>query len=168
MERTLTTDELDKLTGLAVLFTHAADIVVTKMQETYELQYRKTNEYKALCKKNGKPQADEIVKGEVRRILRHDEKFNVGQWLKKADELHTITERITARSMECIGKAGECDMFKSYDYLMTDANNFCRLALYLYNIPDADYLKFESTMKAMAKEKKIAADVIEDFRSPEV
>lgn len=157
----LTTQEMDALTGLMIVLFHAGERCSQLIAQQYELQYKQSQVYKALCKKYGKTQADLIVKEQTQRILTQADKMQVKRICKQAEDLHRSIERMTGFAIE-IGEQEQA--FDNFDALLNDANNVCKLAAYYANIiTEEDMLKADGTLKTLAKGQRISETIMQEF-----
>lgn len=157
----LTTQEMDTLTGLMIVLFHAGERCSQIIAQQYAAQYKTSQDYKVLCKRLGKVQADLILKEQTEKILTQADKMQVKRIIKQAEELHRSLERMTDFA---ISVGNQENVGDNFDALLNDANNVCKLAAYYANIiTEEDMLKADSALKALAKGKRIPDTIMKEF-----
>lgn len=99
MKETLEIKDLDFLANLMLVFFHAGEICIRATEDYFKDRYRASQEYQQLRKKYGKAQADMIVGDEVKRLLRHNEKYQYGKIIKHVEQLKSMMSEVTAISI---------------------------------------------------------------------
>lgn len=160
---TLTETDIDVLSGMMIIFLHAAEKCIRTMELHYEAEYRAGKDYKKLCKIYGKPRADQIVKEQTRKVIRGDERNKLGKILKTAEDFHKHMESLTESGMKAHTEdTNDC---KTFDAIQHDTNFLCYLYALMGNCIGADdELKIISTIKALAKGTRVADNVLEKFK----
>ena len=152
---------MDALTGMMIVLFHAGERCSQIITKQYELQYKQSQDYKVLCKRYGKPQADLIVKEQTERILTQADKMQVKRIIKQAEDLQRTIDKMTDIAI-AVGDLEQA--FDNFDALLNDANNVCKLMGYYANIiTEEDLLKADSTLKILAKGKRIPDAIMEQF-----
>ena len=129
--------------------------------------YQKTKDYKKLVKMHGKTRADEIVRQTCHdQLFNHDEMYNVGTILRKADELKTWLDRLFNVGIkvhnsvpEAASKEWEMD-----ESLMHDGKLLAYRHALMCCIEPSDDIKLDSTLKVLAKDNTISDRIIERLK----
>lgn len=152
---------MDTLTGLMIVLFHAGERCSQVIAQQYAAQYKTSQDYKVLCKRLGKVQADLILKEQTEKILTQADKMQVKRIIKQAEELHRSLERMTDFA---IAVGNQENVGDNFDALLNDANNVCKLAAYYANIiTEEDMLKADSALKALAKGKRVPDTIMQEF-----
>ena len=155
----LTDTDLDVLSGMMVIFLHSAERIIKIMEMEYERRYRAGKEYKQYVKRFGKAKTDELVKQEVRRVVRGDERNQLGKILKAGKDYQRLIEVLnkTARNAH---KEGVTE-WDSFDAIIHDVNMLCYIYGLIGNCPnDDDEIKLLSTLKLLAKGDRVSPRVL--------
>mgnify|MGYP003411955236 FL=1 len=157
----LTPQEMDALTGMMIVLFHAGERCSQIIMQQYAAQYKASQDYKLLCKRCGKAQADLIVKEQTEKILTQADKMQVKRIVKQAEDLQRSIEKMTTIAIQVGDQANACDNF---DALLNDANNVCKLMGYYANLmTEEDMLKADSALKLLAKGKRVPENVMQQF-----
>ena len=157
----LTPQEMDALTGMMIVLFHAGERCSQIIMQQYAAQYKASQDYKVLCKRCGKAQADLIVQEQTEKILTQADKLQVKRIVKQAEDLQRSIEKMTTIAIQVGDQANACDNF---DALLNDANNVCKLTGYYANIiTEEDMLKADSALKLLAKGKRVSEKVMQQF-----
>lgn len=159
INESLTDTDLDVLSGMMVIFLHSAERIIEIIELEYERRYRAGKEYKQYIKQLGKAATDEIVKREVKHIVRGDERNQLGRILKAGKDFHRLIEVLnkTARNSH---KDGVTE-WDSFDAIIHDVNILCYIYGLIGNCPnDDDEIKLLSTLKLMAKGDRVSERVL--------
>lgn len=152
---------MDALTGMMIVLFHAGERCSQIITQQYAAQYKSSQDYKALCKVYGKPQADLIVKEQTEKILTQADKMQVKRIIKQAEDLQRSIEKMTSIAIQVSDQPNVCDNF---DALLNDANNVCKLMGYYANIiTEEDLMKADSTLKTLAKGQRISETIMQEF-----
>ena len=171
MNSELTTHDLDILCGMQIILLHCADRVTQVIEEHYGKQYYASQDYQRLCKQYGRVYANEIVKSTVSKIIRGEEKMQIGNLLKEGERFRKILERLTDTALVSIPDGVKPS--EAMDSLLNDTNFFCRILAMLSNIrsqtgdikvlPDID-IRIESVLKnTFPTSKNVSDKVLEKF-----
>lgn len=157
----LSQKELDTLTGMMIVLFHAGERCVQIIENEFVAQQRDTQEYKQLVSMVGKARAEAWLQETCKKVLRHDDKMRVRTIIKQADDLRANISRLTDMAVS-IGN-GE-DVVDNFDALINDANIICRLMCYYSNATTDEMLvKMESTLRLLAKGKRVSDNIMELF-----
>lgn len=129
--------------------------------------YQKTKDYKALVKLHGKTRADEIVRTTVHdQLLNHDEMYNVGTILRKANELKTWLDRLFNVGIEVHKSVPDAASkeWQMAESLMADGKTLAYRHALMVCIDPSDDIKVDSTLKALAKDPTVSARIIERLK----
>lgn len=159
---TLTNADIDVVSGMMVIFMHAAEKCLQIVENNYFAEYQAGAEYKRLSKQYGKAIVDKVAKQQVKRIVRGDERNKLGKLLRTAELFHQQMESLTETA------------YKSHDRSMTDGgamsaivhdvNYLCLLYALMGNCDGKDdEIKIISTVKAFAKGKRVSEQVLAKF-----
>lgn len=152
---------MDALTGMMIVLFHAGERCSQIITQQYAAQYKTSQDYKILCKRYGKAQADLIVKEQTEKILTQADKMQVKRIIKQAEDLQRSIEKMTTIAIQVGDQANACDNF---DALLNDANNVCKLMGYYANImTEEDLRKADSTLKILSKGKRIPDTIMQQF-----
>lgn len=159
----LSETDIDVLSGMMIIFLHAAEKCIRTMELHYEAEYRAGNDYKKLCKMYGKPQADRILREQTRKVIRGDERNKLGKILRVAEDFHKHMESLTESGMKSHRQdTTDCDAF---DAIQHDTNFLCYLYALMGNCIGADdELKIISATKALAKGDRVSENVLEKMK----
>ena len=156
---TLSDDDLDVLSGMMIIFMHSAEKCLQIMERHYEAEYRAGNDYKSLCKLYGKSQAERILGEQVKRLIRGDERCNLGKILRTADMFHKQMETLTNTAMS--SHSDDITDIQSFDAIEHDINFLCYCYALMGNCNGADdEIKILSTVKALAKGDRVSDNVL--------
>ena len=159
LNESLTDTDLDVLSGMMVIFLHSAERIIEIMELEYERRYRAGKEYKQYVKRFGKAKTDELVRQEVKRVVRGDERNQLGKILKAGKDFHRLIEVLnkTARNAH---KEGVTE-WDSFDAIIHDVNMLCYIYGLIGNCPsDDDEIKLLSTLKLLAKGDRVSPRVM--------
>lgn len=152
---------MDALTGMMIVLFHAGERCSQILMQQYASQYKTSQDYKVLCKRYGKTQADLIVKEQTEKILTQADKMQVKRIVKQAEDLQRSIEKMTTIAIQVGDQANMCDNF---DALLNDANNVCKLMGYYANLmTEEDMLKADSALKALAKGNRVPETIMQQF-----
>lgn len=160
---TLTREDIDVLSEFMIVFMHAAEKCLQVIELHCQLEYMAGQEYKYYCKQYGKARTDAIVRKQVQKVIRGDERSKLGNIIKKADEFHKSMESLFDTAIKAHDKdRTDAD---SLNGLMHDVNFLCYCYALMCNCPkDEDEIKLLSTVKAMAKGKQVSDNVLEKLK----
>lgn len=149
----ITEHDLDVLSSAAVVFATAADLCVKAIEEGVQQRYIKTAEYKALVNKVGIVAARQILADECRKKIHNEGVLSMTSLLKHAKEIHENITRIQEYAIDPKSYTDPNDVkpWELYDGFDTCAKIMIRDFVIRGNIPSEDYIKIESTLKAMQK-----------------
>lgn len=158
-QSTLSDQDLDVLSGMLIIFLHAAEKVVSIIENNKALEYMAGSEYKYYCKLYGKARTDQVVKEQARKIIRGDKRLDLGNLLATAKKLHQMMEKVTSEGM--IAHSEEISDVQAFNAIEHDVN----FLVYMYGIMgnvdcDNDELKLISTLKAMAKGHRVSDNLL--------
>lgn len=158
-QSTLSDQDLDVLSGMLIIFLHAAEKVVNVIETNKALEYMAGNEYKYYCRMYGKARTDEVVKQQARKVIRGDKRLELGNLLATAKKLHQQMEKITNEGMTAHSE--DISDVRAFDAIEHDAN----FLVYMYGIMgnvdgDNDEIKLISTLKAMAKGHRVSDNLL--------
>lgn len=157
----LTPQEMDALTGMMIVLFHAGERCSQIITQQYAAQYKASQDYKVLCKIYGRAKADLMVQEQTEKILTQADKMQVKRIVKQAEDLQRSIEKMTTIAIQVGDQPNTCDNF---DALLNDANNICKLMGYYANIiTEEDLLKADSTMKTLAKGKRVPDTIMQQF-----
>ena len=159
LNESLTDTDLDVLSGMMVIFLHSAERIIEIMELEYERRYRAGKEYKQYVKRFGKAKTDELVRQEVKRVVRGDERNQLGKLLRIGNDFHKAIEVLnkTARNAH---KEGVTE-WDSFDAIIHDVNMLCYIYGLIGNCPsDDDEIKLLSTLKLLAKGDRVSPRVM--------
>lgn len=152
---------MDALTGMMIVLFHAGERCSQIIMQQYAAQYKTSQDYKVLCKRCGKAQADLIVQEQTEKILTQADKLQVKRIVKQAEDLQRSIEKMTTIAIQVGDQPNTCDNF---DALLNDANNVCKLMGYYANlITEDDMLKADSALKALAKGNRVPETIMQQF-----
>lgn len=160
---TLSDEDLDVLSGMMVVFMHAAEKCLSKMETHYELEYMAGKEYQYYCKIYGKDKTDAIVHNQVRKVIRGDERNQLGKIIKAAKDFHKAQEKLFETAIKSHTK--ETTDVQSLDGLMHDVNFLCYVYALMCNCNGSDdEIKLLSTVKVMAKGDRVCDNLLEKLK----
>ena len=152
---------MDALTGMMIVLFHAGERCSQILMQQYAAQYKTIQDYKVLCKRYGKTQADLMVQEQTEKILTQADKMQVKRIVKQAEDLQRSIEKMTTIAIQVGDQPNVCDYF---DALLNDANNVCKLMGYYGNLmTEEDMLKADSALKTLAKGKRVPENVMQHF-----
>lgn len=152
---------MDALTGMMIVLFHAGERCSQILMQQYAAQYKTSQDYKVLCKRYGKTQADLMVQEQTEKILTQADKMQVKRIVKQAEDLQRSIEKMTTIAIQVGDQPNVCDNF---DALLNDANNVCKLMGYYGNLmTEEDMLKADSALKTLAKGKRVPENVMQHF-----
>ena len=152
---------MDALTGMMIVLFHAGERCSQILMQQYAAQYKTIQDYKVLCKRYGKTQADLMVQEQTEKILTQADKMQVKRIVKQAEDLQRSIEKMTTIAIQVGDQPNVCDNF---DALLNDANNVCKLMGYYGNLmTEEDMLKADSALKTLAKGKRVPENVMQQF-----
>ncbi len=162
----LTVQEKDVLVSIFIIFMHAAERCVTILEQSYEEEYKDSQDYQRLKKQYGPAVADEMLRTTTQRLLRQDEKLQVGKLLQSAKDFQSKMEKLSAISSRFAGEEENSFTFMQvFDYIQHDINFLLRVYSYIINCKDKDdEIKIETTLKMIAKDNKVPERLIDLFR----
>lgn len=156
---TLTNDEVDTLSGMMIVFMHAAERCLQLCENHYEAEYRAGKEYMYLRKRYGKIAADEILHKQVKRVIRGDERNKLGKILEAADRFHKAMESLSGRAIAL--HVDEVNDMEAFDHLLHDVNFLCYAYALMANCKeDKDELRIISSLKIMAKGDSVSDNLL--------
>ena len=160
----LTDYDLDVLSNMMLVFFHAGERCLQVCEQHFVTEHRASNDYKALCKRIGKPAADMFLKERAHNMLQHETKFKYGEIIKRAEQLKALMDKVTSVA---IGHTREdINPIEAYDYLHADVNWLCKIYAMITNCKyQSDALKIESTVKMLAKDNRTSEQVINSFKT---
>ncbi|MCM1034955.1 MAG: hypothetical protein NC229_08930 [Bacteroides sp.] len=159
----LTEQEQDVLSGMMVVFFHAAERCVQVLENHYRAQYQAGKDYKMIVRKIGKAKADEIVKQQVTRIVRGDERNNIRRILDTCKALHQQMENLSDSAIN--SHADGVEAWQMFDNLQHDVNFLCKIYALMGNCNGRDdEIKLESTLRTLAKGNRVSERIIEEFK----
>lgn len=162
MQGTLTKQECDVLTGMMIVFMHAAERCVQVLESHFENEYKRGADYNRLRKAYGKARADEIVAKTVTKILRGNERNNIGKLLETAQRFRHQMENLTDTAVQAHDE--RTTFVQMFDHLQHDANYLCHIYTYIINCTGAnDELMIESTLKTLARGERCSEKITEIF-----
>ena len=158
----LTKRELNLLANMMTIFFHAGERILSVIQMSMEKEYRMSDDYKKIKKHIGKLAADEFLKKQATKVLRHDHRLKYGEIIRRIDQLKTMMDAVTNDMLACT-KEGY-DMMESYDAIHKDTNWLCKFYSLMQNITtDEDLVKLESMIKLYAKGDVISENILSNF-----
>lgn len=160
---TLTEDELDVLSGMFIVFLHSAERILRVMEQHYETIYRQSNDYMKLCKKVGKPRADEILRNETIRVVRGDQKNKIGKILKAAELFKSQMEGLTINAAE--SHVDGVTFAQSFDALHHDVEFLCRFYAKMVNCNGKnDEVMLDAFITRLAQGDRCSERIINNFK----
>jgi len=154
--------DIDVLDGMMSVFFTGAELCMQKLENHFRTMHDLSNDYNRLVKEFGKFGADEIVMKVVGKMIRHDEKRQVGRLLEQFKRTHTLMGPLTDVAIT-VHKDGiaNAEMFNSIQY---DANWLCNLYARIANCQSQEtFLKIDSLLKLDSGGGKISQRVIDRF-----
>ena len=159
----LSNDDLDVLSSMMVVFMHAAEKCLLIMETHYELEYMAGKEYQYYCKRYGKALTDAIVRKQTKRIIRGDERNQLGRIIKTAKDFQLSMEKLFDTAIKSHSK--ETTDVDSLNHLMHDVNFLCYLYALMANCNGKDdEIKLVSTVKALAKGDRVSDNVLDKLK----
>ena len=129
--------------------------------------YQKTKDYKALVKLHGKTRADEIVRTTVHdQLFNHDEQYNCGIILRKANELKTWLDRLFNVGIEVHKSVPDAASkeWQMAESLLADGKTLAYRHALQCCIDPKDDIKVDSTLRALAKHDTISERIMGQLR----
>ena len=165
----MTSEDTDILCAMMIEFFHAGEICMQGIERYYREQVRNTDNYKIICKAKGKAAAEAETYRQTHRILRQDEKMNIGKLLETIERVKFYMEKITTIGALSGKTADEQTVspFQVQQYLYDDAKLIGRILCQVVNIRhdkvgdelNLTDLQIESTLKAF-KHKEYVSDQV--------
>lgn len=147
-----------------VVLIHGAEMCLQELERVYANDYKRGENFKQLVKKYGIARATEML-GEVsHKIIRGQERGQIGKILKAGRDFHYQMERFT--EMAAKAHTDAVSDIDSFDALMHDARLVVRMWARVCDLPsDEALLKAESTLMVLANGKRrIPQAVFDAFR----
>ncbi len=159
---TLSNDEINVLSGMMIIFMHAAERCVRLMEQHYEAEYRAGADYKRICKALGRAKTDEIVRQQTKKIVRGDERNNIGRLLKLAADFENAMERLTLSGIRAHSE--DTTEVQAFDAIIHDVDYLCYLYALMVNCNGKDdEIKITSALKALAKGDRVSDRLLNMF-----
>lgn len=150
----LTNQDLDVLGGIAIVCSHVAEKCLMAAARHFENEYKKKDEYIALCKRYGKAVVDMKIKEQAVKVTRGENRLKLGRTLDTINKALEEISKVTSKSIDptmCTAK----DMCEGYDALMNDVSLYGKIFALLCNCDkDDDIIKIESQIKLMSNKWK--------------
>ena len=150
----LTDQDLDVLGGIAIVCSHVAEKCLMAAARHFENEYKKKDEYLALCKRYGKAVVDMKIKEQAIKVTRGENRLKLGRTLDTINKALEEISKVTNKSIDptmCTAK----DMCEGYDALMNDVKLYGKIFASISNCDNEDdIVKIESYLKLMSKNWK--------------
>lgn len=167
-DQALTREDIQRLEAMFHQSAQEMYVLVHLIELGLFAMYQKTKDYKALVKLHGKTRADEIVRTTVHdQLLNHDEMYNVGTILRKANELKTWLDRLFNVGIEVHKSVPDAASkeWQMAESLMADGKTLAYRHALMVCINPSDDIKVDSTLKALAKDPTVSARIIERLKT---
>jgi hypothetical protein len=166
IEDQFTDVDFDVLSGMMIIFLNAAERIIQMIELQYEQQYRAGNDYKYYCKLYGKARADEVLRQQVRRVVRGDERNKIGKIIKAAKDFHYHMKSLNQQAVQ--SKPDNKEEWQMQDCIIHDSNVLCYMYALIGNCDSDDAeIKIISTLKALAKGHRVSDRIINRLKPRE-
>lgn len=158
-EDKLTSEDIDVLSGMIIIFLHSAERCLQLIELAKEDDYRIGADYKRYVKLYGKAHIDNIVKKKVKEIVRGEQRLQLGKLLEKGKEFHLMMKKISQAGM--VAHREDVTDADAFDAIIHDTNVLCYMYALMGNcLTDEDEMKLISTIKVLAKGNRVSDRII--------
>jgi len=138
----------------------SAEIFLREAEKHIKKQLAETNDVKKFAKANPALK-DELLKHATYAVLRHNDKYGIGETLKNVEAIKTSMEKITdfAQNVNCVNKMEFSDEFRY------DSNFLCRVLMLMWDAredPSFDE-KIENSLKNRGKKRRVNQTMLDKF-----
>jgi len=161
----LTQEDIDKLVSMMIIYFNCAERMVQMIELAYDAKYRTGDDYKLLVKRVGKVRANLIVKEQVQKVVRGEERMKIGRLLKLAQELHKTMESLNDIGME--GRREDVTLWDCFGAIREDVNYLCYLYALMANCKnESDSMQILSFVRRLAVDDSISERILTRLREP--
>lgn len=155
--------DIDCLTAMMSIFTHAAEKCIMEIERIYAKEYEAGKEFLALQKKYGSVKAKEIMGSTVSGLIRNNDRYRLGKLLEQLHRTEQELNHCTEWNMKAFS-GDKMTMCGAFDALQSDATDVCRMYALLGNVQEKDLIKVESTIRILGKGHRVSERVINSFQ----
>jgi len=161
----LTKHDSDVMASMLFAATRMAERAVEVMEQYHEEAYITTKEYQQFEKRVGKLQARQYLHEMNKKVLRHDDKCRLSEWMEAAKRLHTCTDRLTVASMDtAVALTNNITADQMFDAVQEGAAILGRLFILIGNMEQDDIVKLESYAKLLHRHDETDLGLLDYFR----